>query len=141
VPQIWTDELWRLHALPEPSASPVVVLLEPRVHCDLADLPPRESAQLGPLLQRVERAILGLGGIGRVHVNRWGDGSAHLHWWFLARPAGMMQLRGAFMMVWDDVLPAIDRETWQANLARIAASMAEEGGIAQLRPPDEPAAQ
>jgi hypothetical protein len=45
------------------------------------------------------------------------------------------------MMVWDDVLPAIDRETWQANLARIAASMAEEGGIAQLRPPDEPAAQ
>jgi hypothetical protein len=32
--QIWTDELWRLHALPEPSASPVVVLLEPRVQCD-----------------------------------------------------------------------------------------------------------
>jgi diadenosine tetraphosphate (Ap4A) HIT family hydrolase len=136
--QIWTDELWRLRALPEPSASPVVLLLEPRAHCDLADLPPRESAQLGPLFQRVERAILGLGGVGRVHVCRWGDGGAHLHWWFLARPEGMMQLRGAFMMVWDDVLPAIDRETWQENLARVAASMAEEGGTAHLRLPEEP---
>jgi hypothetical protein len=135
--QLWTDELWRLHPLHEPSASPVVLLLEPRVHCDLADLPARESAQLGPLFQRVERAMLGLGGVGRVHVIRWGDGGAHLHWWFLARPAGMMQLRGAFMTVWDDVLPAIDRETWLANLASVAASMAEDGGTAHPWPRPE----
>ena len=135
--QLWTDELWRLHPLREPSASPVVLLLEPRVHCDLADLPARESAQLGPLLQRVERAMLGLGGVGRVHVIRWGDGGSHLHWWFLARPAGMMQLRGAFMMVWDDVLPAIDPETWQANLAQVAESMAAEGGTAYPWPRQE----
>jgi len=41
--------------------------------------------------------------------------------------------------VWDDILPALDHETWRANLARIAAAMAEEGGTAHLqpRPPDE----
>ncbi len=35
---------------------------------------------------RLERAIRSLDGVARVHVNRWGDGSAHLHLWFLARP-------------------------------------------------------
>lgn len=130
--QIWTDELWRLHALAEPSASPAVVILEPRVHCDLADLPDRESAQLGPLIQRVERAIVGLGGIGRVHVMRWGDGASHLHWWFIARPAGVLQLRGAFMPIWDDVLPALEHAAWQSNLAQIAAAMAADGGVAHL---------
>jgi diadenosine tetraphosphate (Ap4A) HIT family hydrolase len=129
---VWTDNVWRLRALNEPSASPAVVMLEPRAHCDLADLPPDESAQLGPLIQRVERAVLALGGIGRVHVLRWGDGGSHLHWWFLARPEGMLQLRGAFMMVWDDVLPAIDEETWRANLVRIGAAMAEGGGTAHI---------
>jgi hypothetical protein len=39
-------------------------------HHDLIDLPPDLSAELGPMLQRVERAILDLGGIARVHVNR-----------------------------------------------------------------------
>lgn len=129
---IWTDNRWRLRALPEPSASPALVILEPRTHCDLADLPSAESAQLGPMFQRVERAILGVGGVGRVHVIRWGDGGAHLHWWFLPRPEGMLQLRGAFMMVWDDVLPAIDEETRRANLIRIGAAMAEESGTAHL---------
>ncbi len=130
--QLWTDELWRLHALAEPSASPAVVVLEPRAHCDLGDLPELESAQLGPLIQRVERAILGLGGVGRVHVMRWGDGASHLHWWFLARPEGMLQMRGAFMPIWDDVLPALDHATWQANLARIAAALAADGGTAHF---------
>ncbi len=69
-----------------------------------------------------------------MHVIRWGDGGSHLHWWFFARPAGMMQLRGAFMTLWDDVLPAIDQERWLANLAQVAGSMAEEGGTAHPWP-------
>lgn len=31
-----------------------------------------------PLLQRAERAVLAVDGAARVHVNRWGDGGAHL---------------------------------------------------------------
>jgi len=37
-----------------------------------------------------------IGDIGRVHVCRWGDGSEHLHWWFMARPARIPQLIGSF---------------------------------------------
>jgi diadenosine tetraphosphate (Ap4A) HIT family hydrolase len=67
---------------------PAVVLLQPRGHYDLADLPAARSAELGPLSQRVERAVLAVDGVARVHVNRWGDGGAHLHFWLPARPAG-----------------------------------------------------
>lgn len=76
---IWADDDWMLLPLPEPSAVPVVVMLNPRAHHDLADLPAAPAADLGPLLQRVERAVMAVPGTGRVHVNKWGDGGAHLH--------------------------------------------------------------
>ena len=44
----------------------------------------------------------------RVQVLRWGDGGEHLHWWLLARPTGILQLRGTFLALWDDILPARD---------------------------------
>lgn len=68
---IWADEHWRVAHLGEPSAVPVMVLLCPIGHYDL---PPQRAAELGPMLQRVERAIMSLGGVARVHVNKWGDG-------------------------------------------------------------------
>ena len=37
---------------------------------------------------RVERAVLALGDVGRVHLYRWGDGGAHFHVWFVPRPLG-----------------------------------------------------
>lgn len=127
---VWTDEDWRLTALRAPSACPIVVLLEPRLHADFGDLPPVLAAGLGPLMQRVERAIMGLGGVGRVHISRWGDGAAHFHLWFLARPLGVDQMRGLFMPVWDSALPKMGVDTWRANLASVAASLAREGGTA-----------
>lgn len=127
---LWADEHWRLTSTLEPGGAPALVLLEPRGHHDLGDLPAERAAELGPMLIRVERALLGLGGIARVHVNRWGDGAAHLHWWFFARPAGMLQFRGNMFALWDDVLPPIDAELWRANLNRIAAAMAADGGVA-----------
>ena len=36
---------------------------------------------------RIERAILGLGDVGRVHLYRWGDGGAHFHVWLMPAPA------------------------------------------------------
>jgi hypothetical protein len=81
-------------------------------------------------MQRVERAIMGLGGIGRVHMNRWGDGATHFHLWFLARPLGVGQMRGLFMPMWDNMLPQADVAQWRANLAAVAAAMAEDGGTA-----------
>ena len=52
---------------------------------------------------RVQRAVFAIGDIGNVHVCRWGDGSEHLHIWFMARPARVPQLIGSFAAIWDDV--------------------------------------
>ena len=120
---IWADERWLLTPLPEPSGLPVVVILQPRAHHDLGDLVPELAAELGLLLVRVERAVASVGEIGRVHVGRWGDGSAHLHFWFLARPARLPQTVGSFAAIWDDILPPTPEPIWRANLAAVAAAM------------------
>jgi hypothetical protein len=75
------------------------------------------------LLARIERAVRSLDGIGRVHVCRWGDGSEHLHWWFLARPARIPQLLGTFAAIWDDILPPLPEEVWQENVAAVATAL------------------
>jgi len=121
---VWTDAHWRLGPLRRPSGLPVVVLLFPREHCDIDGLPPERAAELGPLLLRIERAVRAVGDIGRVHVCRWGDGSEHLHWWFMARPARLPQLVGSFAAIWDDVLPPLPEQLWRDNLAIVARELA-----------------
>lgn len=120
---VWTNEHWRLRSTAEPSGLPIVLLLEPRTHADLSDLPAELRTGMGEILCRVEAAITGLGGIARVHVMRIGDGAEHLHWWFMARPEGLVQARGSFAVEWDDVLPPRPRDEWAADLRRIAASL------------------
>ena len=102
---LWGDERWRL-SLYTPSPFRGVVILQPRVHAEsVAELPPAEVAEFGPLVGRVQRAVESLGGIGRVHLNYWGDGGAHFHLWFYPRPYGQLQLRGTFLGMWSTVLP------------------------------------
>jgi diadenosine tetraphosphate (Ap4A) HIT family hydrolase len=121
---VWTDERWRLFGYPRPAGLPVIVLLEPREHYeDPGDLPDEVAADLGVMLARIERAVRSVGEIGRVHVCRWGDGSAHLHWWFLARPARIPQLIGSFAAIWDDVVPPTPEDVWQANIAAVVAAL------------------
>ncbi|MGC4879604.1 hypothetical protein ACLQ26_25490 [Micromonospora sp. DT43] len=113
----------------------MVLILESRTHLDLGDLPNLLAAELGVMTVRLERAIRSLDGVARVHVNRWGDGSAHLHMWFLARPYGRLQLRGTFLSLWDSILPPISEEQWRENLALVAAWLAEFGGRPLAEPP------
>jgi hypothetical protein len=113
----------------------MVLILESRSHLDLGDLPNLLAAELGVITVRLERAVRSLDGVARVHVNRWGDGSAHLHLWFLARPYGRLQLRGTFLSLWDDILPPIPEHQWRDNLALIAAWLAEFGGRPLAEPP------
>jgi diadenosine tetraphosphate (Ap4A) HIT family hydrolase len=127
---VWADEHWMLRHSGGPTAIPVVVLLCPIAHHDLADLPPARAAEIGPMLQRVERAIMSVGGIGRVHSQKIGDGAAHLHLWFMGRPAGLTQLRGSCLTLWDDVLPKQDEAQWRAVLGEVAAALAADGGTA-----------
>jgi diadenosine tetraphosphate (Ap4A) HIT family hydrolase len=119
----WTNERWRVYGL-GPSGLPAIVMLEPREHYgEPGDLPEDLAAELGVLLARVERAVRAVGDIGRVHVCRWGDGSEHLHWWFMARPARIPQLIGSFAAIWDDILPPLPEEIWRENLAIVAREL------------------
>ncbi|HET6380622.1 MAG TPA: hypothetical protein VFH63_06250 [candidate division Zixibacteria bacterium] len=127
---IWEDERWWVLMDREPHGLPAVAVLMSRPHHDLEDLPPEMVAELGPMTQRLVRAIGRLEGIGRVHVNRWGDGGSHFHVWFIARPRGMWQMRGAILPVWDDMLPRVPAEEWAASRRTIASAQAEEGGRA-----------
>jgi diadenosine tetraphosphate (Ap4A) HIT family hydrolase len=120
---LWTNERWRVKA-PARNGLPVVVILESRAHyAELSDLPDDVAGDLGVMLSRIERAVLSVGQIGRVHACRWGDGAEHLHWWFMGRPAGMAQLKGSFAAIWDDILPPTPPDVWEANLAAVAATL------------------
>jgi diadenosine tetraphosphate (Ap4A) HIT family hydrolase len=113
---VWTTERWRLRAL-EPTGLPLMMILEPRAHYDApGDLPDDLAAEQGLLIARVERAVRSVEHVGRVHVGRWGEGSEHLHWWFIARPAGFEQLMSSFAEIWGDVLPPVPEEVWRANV-------------------------
>ena len=131
---IWVSDRWRVRAMDRPTGLPIVLILECRSHFDLGDLPNLLAAELGVMTVRLERAIRSLDGVARVHVNRWGDGSAHLHMWFLARPYGRLQLRGTFLSLWDDILPTIPEQQWRENLALVAAWLAEFGGRVNAEP-------
>ena len=121
---LWTNERWRVRAL-GPTGLPLVAMLEPREHfADPGDLPDELAAELGVLLARIEQAVRSVGEIGRVHVCRWGDGSEHLHWWFMARPARLPQLIGSFAAIWDDILPPVPEEIWRKDVEMLKAALA-----------------
>ncbi|HEY9481484.1 MAG TPA: hypothetical protein VIR00_00845, partial [Micromonosporaceae bacterium] len=132
---IWVSERWRVRATDGPTGLPMVLILEARSHLDLGDLPNLLAAELGVMTVRLERAIRSLDEVAQVHVNRWGDGAAHLHLWFLGRPAGQLQLRGPFLAMWDEILEPVPEAQWRSNLAHIAAWLEEFGGTAQVAPP------
>ncbi len=129
---LWTDDNWRLVA-PQPSQLRGIVLLETRAHIDsYVDFPPDLLAELGPVTARIERALLDLGDVARVHVCRWGDGGAHFHLWFFPRPLGMLQLRGSMLPMWLDLMPDLPPEDTQSTLREIGAALAVEGGTAPI---------
>jgi diadenosine tetraphosphate (Ap4A) HIT family hydrolase len=120
---LWTNARWRVYGL-GPSGLPVIVMLEPREHfAEPGDLPDDLAGELGLLLARIERAVRAVGEIGRVHVCRWGDGSEHLHWWFMARPTRIPQLIGSFAAIWDDILPPLAEDVWRGNLEIVAREL------------------
>jgi diadenosine tetraphosphate (Ap4A) HIT family hydrolase len=121
---LWADEHWTVRAFDRPSGLPVVVLLETREHVDFTDLDDERAAELGPLLLKVQRAVLAVPGVGNVHVGRWGEGSEHCHIWFMARPARLEQLRSSFAAIWDDILPPAPEDVWRESLEIVRRELA-----------------
>ena len=128
---IWTNDRWMLIPMP-PLGIPWAAILWPREHGDLGDLSDAMAAEMGQLLAHLDRAVMALGNIGRMHVHRWGDGAAHLHLWLLARPYGQPQLRGSYLQDWMSLLPPVPTDQWWADQTAVAQTLvASVGGTYQ----------
>ncbi len=66
---------------------------------------------------------MGLGTVGRVHINRWGDGGSHFHVWFLGRPKGAWQFSGYSLPLWGFILPPLAEGISVANDAAVADAL------------------
>jgi diadenosine tetraphosphate (Ap4A) HIT family hydrolase len=124
---IWQDEHWRLSYRPG-SGAPLLLMLFCRDHYDLTTLPDERAAELGRLTVHLARAVESLPHIARAHILRIGDGGAHLHMFFFARPEGLPQLRGSMFLLWDDLLPATPSEIGTVDANAVAAALADSYG-------------
>ncbi len=122
----WSNERWRLKLLD--MRLPVSLILQPRDHHDLADLPDDLASEMGLLMVAITAAVEGLPSVGRCHVGRYGDGSAHLHPFFFGRPARMPQLRGSTLLDWEENLPAVPEDVRRAHASFVAGRLVERLG-------------
>jgi hypothetical protein len=119
---IWFTRNWRLSRVGGVGV-PLVLMLYPRDHYDMNDLPDELAAELGVISAHIVRHVEGLPHIARSHVYRIGDGGAHLHVWFFARPQGQAQLFGSWLVVWDDLLPEYPGDVADADAEAVADAL------------------
>lgn len=129
---VWEDERWVLTTGPEPGGLPIVLTLWTREHLDVGGFDDEHASELGRIANRLVRIVEAMPGIGRVHVNRWGDGSSHAHVWFFARPEGFDQIKGSYAVEWDDILPPVPEDVRRADLHAVATKLANWGGTARV---------
>jgi hypothetical protein len=134
---VWSDEHWQLSVL-GPSGAPLILLLETAAHHDLPDLPDDRASEMGLLTARIAQAIESLPHIARAHVSRWGDGAVHVHIFFFARPAGFRQLRGTYLAIWDDLLPAVPAQQRDRDAAVVGQALVRSYGGRTHPPPEDP---
>jgi hypothetical protein len=122
---VWSNTNWSLHP-PVGGSLLGAVWLASRAHVDsFMDLPASAAAEFGSVVANVERGILSLGGVARVHLYRWGDGGSHFHVWMLPRPLGMLEAKGMMLPIWEDVLPNVPDAELRAAAQVVALAMGE----------------
>ena len=107
---------------------PFVANVVSRRHELLDDLDDDGHAEMGRLVGRTYAALRALDGIGNVHVNKWENGTGHLSVTLLARPLGVLQLRGSNLAAWADMLPATPREELDARAGQVRAALEDAAG-------------
>ena len=120
---VWSDRHFTLHP-PRTCSLPGTVWLASREHVDsFRDLSPAAAAAFGPLVARIECAMLEEPDVARVHLYRWGDGGAHFHVWLMPRPLGMVEASGMMLPLWEDVLPNVSDDACRAAAQQIAGRL------------------
>ncbi len=124
-PAIWGNDQWLVRPIrfdgdraPFPS-----YMLETVEHLDFDEFDEQRAAGLGVMTLRLEQAMRAADDLGRVHINRWGDGGSHFHLWFLGRPRGAVQLSGFALPWWGFILPGRSEEEQAATDRSIAESL------------------
>jgi hypothetical protein len=125
--EVWRDEHWRI-TVTEPTGAPLLLMLSPQAHYDFTTLPMDRAAEMGQIMVALGAAIEALPSVARVHISKWGDGGAHAHIFFYARPTRMPQLRGTMMAVWDDYLPPVPGEVRDANARAVVQDLVRSYG-------------
>ena len=103
---------------------PFVAGVVSRSHELLDDLDDDGHVELGRLIGRTYAALRALEGIGNVHVNKWENGTGHLSVTLLARPLGVLQLRGSHVSTWADMLPPTPTEELDARAELVRSALA-----------------
>ena len=124
---VWSNQRWRLTVLLD-MRLPIALMLQPRAHHDLADLPDDLASEMGRLMVAVTAAVEELPSVGRCHMGRYGDGGAHLHPFFFGRPARMLQLRGSTLLDWEENLPSVPQDVRRANARHVGHRLVERLG-------------
>ena len=60
-----------------------------------------------------------------MHINKWENNTGHLLWNVLARPEGVLQLRGSNLPAWADMLPPIPNDEFAGRAAQAAELLDE----------------
>lgn len=128
--RIWENDRWKLTHPAAPKGLPLVAYLVSKPHLDFGDLNDEMAGEFGRLSVWITRIVERLPHVGRVHTSRWGDGSAHLHVWFIARPSRLPGILGSMAVEWDEMLPPVPEEVWRADLAHLATRLANHDGWA-----------
>jgi hypothetical protein len=95
-----------------------------REHERLDDLDEAADEELGRLVARTYRALRALPGVGNVQVSKWENGGGHLSVNVLARPLGVLELRGSNLPIWADMLPDIPQDEYDARADVVRAALA-----------------
>ena len=94
-----------------------------RSHERLDDLDETADEELGRLVRRTYRAVRALPGVGNVQISKWENGGGHLSVNVLARPLGVLELRGSNLPVWADMLPDIPQGEYDARAEAVRAAL------------------
>ncbi len=128
--RVWENDRWKVSHPEKPGGLPLVLWLASKEHFDFPEMDDELASEYGRISTWLCRIIENLPHIGRVHACRWGDGSEHLHAWFIARTARLPGVIGSMAVEWHELLPPVPEEVWRADIRTVAHKLANHDGWA-----------